>query len=121
MSGIPADFGAGGRGLAANGAQGEPTLETILNAINAVPVWEETITVSTNVAVMTTAGFVVAADGTTGNTTGGKIIQLQGSPAVGFVQVVYDAAGIATLTFNATDAITVAAVLIKPAALSLLP
>jgi hypothetical protein len=53
---------------------------------------------------------VTAVDATTATAAGGKIIQSQASPAAGFVQVEYDADGIPTLTFEATDAVTECAV-----------
>lgn len=119
MAGIPTDFGTGGAGLTPGGASASPSLLDILNGLNSVPAWETGIAVSTNVAVMTTAGFVVAVQGTVGNTPGPKGQIQGGSPATLQVDVAYDADGIATLTFNGTDAITECAVVVLPRGASL--
>lgn len=120
MSGVPSDFGSGGSGLTPKGSSGSPSLQELLEGLNSVPAWETGIVVDTNVAVMTTAGFVMAVEGTTGNTTGPKAQIQSTGPATLQVDVQYDAAGIATLTFNGTDAITVCAVVILPRGDSLL-
>ncbi len=109
MSGIPARLGEGGAHLS-SGASGEPSLKTILDAINAVPDWDTAVAVTTDTVTLPDAGPVIAVEGTTGNTPGPKALVQNGAPAVGSVDVNYDAAGIPTLTFNGTDAITVAAV-----------
>ncbi len=119
MAGIPENFGSGGSGLTPNGSSGSPSLADILGGLNSVPAWETGIVVTTHVAVMTTAGFVMAVEGTAGNTAGPKSQIQSGAPATLQVDVQYDADGIATLTFNATDAITACAVVVLPRGASL--
>lgn len=114
MAGIPDNFGSGGSGLTPNKSAGDPSLADILGGLNSVPAWTTGVTVTTHVAVLATAGFVVSVEATTGSTTG-PVSQIQsGSPATTQVDVQYDSAGIATLTFNATDAVTECAVVVLP-------
>ena len=119
MADIPDNFGSGGSGLTPNGSSSTPALVDYLQALNSVPAWATGVAVTTHVAVMTTAGFVVAVEATTATAAGPKVQIQSGSPAAGQVDVQYDAAGIATLTFNATDAATVCAVVILPRGASL--
>lgn len=76
--------------------------------------WDEGLTVTTHVVVMTTIGAVVAVEATTATSAGPKLIQNSATPGAGAVQVVYDATGLATLTFNTADAVTEADVYIQP-------
>lgn len=112
-------FGSGGRGLSPNDSSGKPTLRDILAAlINMVggvgapdsTWWTTGIAVSSNTVTLSTAGRVLAVDATTASAVGPKAIQQQATPAAGNVQVVYDSAGIPTLNFQATDAVTECAV-----------
>ena len=72
--------------------------------------WQAAVAVATDVVKLPLPGRVISVEGTTGNTVGPKSIIQSGTPAVLQVDVKYDAAGIPTLTFNGTDAITVCAV-----------
>lgn len=105
-------FGTGGSDQTPRGAGNPSLLRQILAALvgaagaAGVPAWSAELTVTTHVLVLANAGLVLAVDATTATAAGGKIIQSQASPAAGSVQVEYDAAGIATLTFEATDAVT---------------
>ena len=110
MSGIPDNLGVGGSHLSPNGSSGKPSLKQILDALNAVPDWESGIAVGGHTATLAQAGPVLAAEGTTGAAVGGKLLVQNGAPAVGEVDVNYDADGVPTLLFNAADNITVAAV-----------
>jgi hypothetical protein len=110
-------FGTGGSDMQPQG-EGNPSLlrkllATLVGAAGAaaVPAWSAELTVTTHVVALATAGLVLAVDATTATAAGGKTIQSQATPAAGTVQVEYDAAGIPTLTFNATDAVTGAKVL----------
>ena len=76
--------------------------------------WDTGLVVTTHVVTLTTIGAVVAVEATTATSAGPKLIQRSAAPAAGAVQVTYDAVGIATLTFNATDAVTVADVYLQP-------
>lgn len=71
--------------------------------------WQTGLTVTTDAVTMSRPGPVLAAEATTATSAGPKQMQT-GAPAAGEVQVTYDAAGVATLTFNGTDAVTEAAV-----------
>jgi hypothetical protein len=115
-------FGSGGSGLTPNKSAGTPDLRSILAALikaagldqTATPDttwWTTGVAVAGDTATLATAGRVLAVDATTATAAGGKTLQLQGTPAAGTVQVTYDSAGIPTLTFNGTDAVTVAAVM----------
>ncbi len=76
--------------------------------------WDAGLTVTTNVVTLTTKGAVVAVEATTATATGPKQIQNSATPGAGAAQVVYNAQGFATVTFNATDAVTVADIYIQP-------
>jgi hypothetical protein len=107
-------FGTGGSDLNPQGPGNPSLLRKLLamcaSVVGATPAWVTGVAVTTHVAVMAGAGLILSVEGTTGSSVGPKQIIQSGSPAAGQVDVQYDAAGIATLTFNATDAITVAAV-----------
>ena len=113
MAIVPDDFGAGLRDIPPGGS-GKPALVDYMKALNRQGAgeigWVTGIAVSTNVAVLPSAGLVFAVDGTAASATGPKAMRQVGTVAAGQVLVEYDAAGIATLTFNATDAVTVAAI-----------
>ena len=105
-------FGTGGSDMQPQGP-GNPSLlrkilATLVGAAGAaaVPAWSAELPVTTHVLVLANAGLVLAVDATTATAGGGKALQSQATPAAGYVQVEYDAAGIATLTFNTADAVT---------------
>jgi len=117
MTAIKADHFDGGQNISGKASTGKPgeDLATILReGLVLVPQWLTGITVTTHVAVMSVAGWVVAVEATTATSAGPKQQIQSGSPAAGSVDVAYDAAGIATLTFNAVDAVTAAAVTLLP-------
>jgi len=114
MAAIPVTFGSGGANLAPKGGAGNPTLATALRDIAddlaagsaaVVPAWSAPIAVVADVAVLPTAGFIVAVDAVVGGTPGPKQAVF-GAPAAGQVQVAYSAGGVPTLTFAAADVIT---------------
>lgn len=72
-------------------------------------VWRTGVTVTTHVAVMPVKGVVVAVHATTATSAGPKQQLSTGTAAAGQVTVTYSA-GVATLTFNTTDAVTACAV-----------
>lgn len=72
-------------------------------------VWRTGVTVTTHVAVMPVKGVVVAVHATTATSAGPKQQLSTGVAAAGQVTVAYTA-GVATLTFNTTDAVTACAV-----------
>jgi hypothetical protein len=116
MAEIKENFGFGGANLTPGGGAGTPTLAEALRDVaddlaGVGNDWQSGLAVTTHVLVMAQAGAVLAVEGTTGSGTGVKQMQFSASPAAGFVRVEYDAAGVPTLTFNATDAITEAAVM----------
>lgn len=120
MADIPTNFGSGGSGLTPNDSAGSPSLKTILDALNSDAAWTTGITVSSHAATLATAGFVIAVEATTATSAGAKQMQYSASPAAGYVRVEYSDAGVATLTFNATDAVTECAVVVIPRSASLL-
>jgi hypothetical protein len=103
-------FGTGGSDHQPEGPGNPSLLRKILavlaGAVGGAPAWSSELTVTTHTVTLSTAGAVLSVDATTATAAGGKVIQSAGSPAAGAVQVAYDAAGIPTLTFNATDAVT---------------
>lgn len=111
-------FGSGGSGLSPNGSAGKPDLRQILasliayvGGVGAPTAWWATgVAVAGHTVTLATAGRVTAVDATTADAAGGKVLQQAASPAAGTVRVQYDAAGIPTLTFNATDNVTACAV-----------
>lgn len=112
---IPNNFGEGHANLAPDGAQGEPTLVKVLQGLNGQnannPIdWQIGIAVLTHVVTLAKSGFVLVVEATAASSTGAKGQIQSGSPAVGEVDVAYDAEGVPTLTFNATDAVTECAV-----------
>lgn len=123
MAAITTRFGEGGANLVPGLSGGDPTLVGALRDIagdlaavgmTLAPVWTTAIVVSTNVAVLATAGYVVSVEATTATSAGPKEQIQSGSPAAGNVDVAYAASGVATLTFNAVDAVTACAVAILP-------
>jgi hypothetical protein len=76
--------------------------------------WDSGLAVSGHTVTLSSPGAVLAVEATTGSSTGPKRLQFSAAPPAGFVRVEYDASGVATLTFNATDAITEAAVMTRP-------
>lgn len=76
--------------------------------------WDSALAVTAHTVTLSAPGAVVAVEATTATAAGVKQVQFSAAPAAGFVRVEYDVSGIATLTFHAADAVTVAAVLTKP-------
>ena len=116
MSAIPENYGFGGAQLTPGGGAGTPPLAEVLRGIaddlsGVGNAWQTGLAVTTHVLTLPSPGVIVAVEATTATAAGVKQMQYSGSPAAGFVQVEYDAAGIPTLTFNATDAVTEAAVM----------
>jgi hypothetical protein len=79
-----------------------------------IPAWAAAGTIASHAVTLATPGTVVGVDATTATAGGGKVLQSQATPAAGAVRVQYSAAGVATLTFNTADAVTVAQVLVLP-------
>lgn len=76
--------------------------------------WDTGLVVTANAVTLATKGSVVAVEATTATSAGPKLIQNSATPAAGAAQVTYDAQGFATVTFNATDAVTVADIYVQP-------
>lgn len=76
--------------------------------------WDTALAVTANAVTLTTIGSVVAVEATTATAAGPKQIQNSATPGAGNARVTYNAQGFATITFNATDAVTVADVYIRP-------
>jgi hypothetical protein len=76
--------------------------------------WASALIVTAHAVTLSAPGAVLAVEATAGTSAGPKQLQFSAAPAAGFVRVEYDASGVATLTFNATDAITEAAVMTRP-------
>jgi hypothetical protein len=116
MAAISENFGVGGANLTPGGGAGTPTLAQALRDVaddiaGAGNNWQAGVVVAAHTVVLPSAGMVLAVEATTATSTGVKQMQYSGSPAAGFVRVQYAASGIPTLTFNATDAVTAAAIL----------
>jgi predicted secreted protein len=124
MSTIPANFGQGGVGLQPE--HGTPSLATALRDVAAdladmsggLADWSAELTVASHTVALPRAGVPIAVEATTATSAGVKQLQFSGSPAAGFVRAVFTA-GVATLTFNATDAVTKARVLLSPSPASI--
>lgn len=124
MATITTTFGQGGVGIQPN--HGSPSLATALRDIasdiselaGGLADWSAELTVATNAVVLPRAGVPIAVEATTATSAGVKLIQFSGSPSAGYVRAVFTA-GVATLTFNATDAVTKARVLISPSPASI--
>lgn len=126
MSAIKTDFGSGGSGLAVKDGDGVSLAIALRDVADDLadlnggagltdPDWLTGEAVTTNVWTGPGKGFVAAAEGTTGSSTGVKTIQQSGAPAAGAVTLSFTL-GVPTLTFNAADAITIASVLFVPSA-----
>jgi hypothetical protein len=119
MSEIRTDFGAGGANL--QPGHGDPDLASALRDVaddladfdGASAAWSDELTVTAHEVTLSKRGVPVAVEATTATSAGVKQMQYSGSPAAGFVTVAFTA-GVATLTFNATDAVTGARVLMAP-------
>lgn len=124
MGTITEKFCAGGAGL--EPGHGEPSLATHLRDIaddlgdfsGLVNDWSAEQAVTADVLTLAAAGTPVAVEATTATAAGVKQMQYSASPAAGFVQVAFSN-GVATLTFNAADAVTGARVLLAPQPASL--
>jgi len=73
--------------------------------------WRTGIAVASDAATLTAAGPVMLVEATAGASTGPLLVQSSAAPAQGAVRVVYTD-NVATLTFNATDAVTECAVML---------
>ncbi len=106
--------------VATAGGSGALGPKKILNtgtpAAKGVPVETTGISVTANACTLAVAGHVLSATATTADSAGGKTMQSAATPAAGKVRVQYDAAGVATLTFNTTDNVSVASVVVIPLA-----
>jgi hypothetical protein len=124
MSTITEKFGAGGVGL--QPGHGDPDLASALRDIaddladfdGAAAAWSDELTVTTHEVTLSKRGVPVAVEATTATSAGVKQMQYSGTPAAGFVTVAFTD-GVATLTFNAADAVTGARVLLAPQPASL--
>jgi len=120
MTTITEDFGKGGANLMHG--HGDPSLRETLQEVaddigelaGGLSDWSAALTVTAHVVELPRAGVPVAVEATAGTSTGVKQMQYSGSPAAGFVNVAF-ADGVATLTFEATDAVTECRVLLSPA------
>ena len=117
MVAIPENFGNGGTGLVRT--HGSPALADILRGLaddaNGAPVVLSALAVAAHVVTLAVPGRVLAVEATTATSAGAKVRKVEGTLAAGEYSVAYSADGIATITFEATDAVTVAAVEISPA------
>lgn len=117
MTGIPSNFGAGGRGL--QPGHGTPSLAAILRGlasdVNGEPTVLTGLAVAANTVTLSNPGRVLAVEATAGGSAGIKQRKLSGAPAAGEYSVAYSAAGVATITFAAADAVTATAVEVTPA------
>ncbi len=114
MAAITTRFGSGGANLVPGGSGGQPSLADALRDIaddvaassaGVVPAWSAPIAVVANVAVLATAGLLMAVDAVVAGAAGPKA-QMFGAPGAGQVQVAYAGTGIPTLTFPGADAVT---------------
>lgn len=109
-------FGTGGSDLTPQGAGNPSLLRKILAALvnasgaAAVPAWSTGVAVAAHTVTLSSAGYVFAVEATTATAAGPKALVQNGTPGAGEVNVAYDASGVATLTFNAADAVTACAV-----------
>lgn len=121
MATIKENYGVGLRIIPGHSGD-DPDLATALRDVaddigdlaGALVDWTDELTVTTNEVTLARAGAPIAVEATTATSGGAKQIQYSGSPAAGFVTVAFTA-GVATLTFNGTDAVTGARVLLSPA------
>lgn len=119
MAEIKANFGQGGVGI--QPGHGSPDLATALrdaaddiaDLAGGLVDWTAELTVASHTVTLSRAGAVTSVEATTATSAGVKQIQYSASPAAGYVQVAYSS-GIATLTFNAADAVTGARVVLTP-------
>lgn len=110
---ISPNFGSGGSGLTPNGSSDLPSLAQLLRAIadsmSAVGAVQTGVAVAAHTATLTEPGLIQAVQATAATSAGPKAIILSGAPNAGQVLVEYTD-GIPTLTFNASDAVTEAAI-----------
>ncbi len=119
MTAIKTNFGAGGVGIHPN--HGSPDLADTLRDVaddlgdmcGLTAAWTTGIVVASHTCTLTRAGVPVAIEATTATSAGAKIMQYSATPSAGYVRVQFTA-GVATLTFNSTDAVTACAVLMNP-------
>lgn len=103
-------------GTTGTGTGPKKIIHTGTAAAKGIPVETTGVSVSSNACTLATAGHVISVSATTADSAGGKGMQSNASPGAGKVRVQYDSAGIATLTFNATDNVSVASVVVIPLA-----
>lgn len=106
-------FGSGGAGLATGELR--RSLAALIRYVGGVGApdttwWQTGIAVTSNAVTLAGAGRVLTVEATAGTAAGPKQIVSTAAPAAGRVRVQYSAAGVPTLTFNGTDAITACAV-----------
>ena len=106
MPAIPDKYFDAQANVSPTNREAKPDLAGILNGAFSSP-WQSGAAVAADVLALTAAGPVLAVVGTAGNSTGPKSM-VNAAPGAGEVQVAYDANGVPTLTFDGTDAITVA-------------
>jgi hypothetical protein len=119
MTVISSNFGSGGAALTPNDSAGQPELAAVLRGLaddaNGAPTVLTGLAVTTHVVTLAVPGRVLAVEATTATSAGAKVRKVVGTLAAGEYSVAYSAGGIATITFEATDAVTVCAVEISPA------
>lgn len=118
MAGIPSDYGTGGSGIlsAPSGSTRYPAISTVLRDVaddlnassGGVPDWVTGADVTTDVLALTVPGWILSVEATAATSAGPKQLVI-GAPDAGQAQLVYDANGVPTITFNAADAVTEAA------------
>ena len=117
MAIVKEDHFEGGRNLTPKGSGGVPgeDLAGLLrtSAVAATPNMATGLVVAGDAYTHSGAAWVVQVEATTATSAGPKQI-VSGAPAAGQVQVSYSAAGVPTLTFNGTDAVTAAAATLLP-------
>lgn len=82
------------------------SFQILVTSGNPLPALTSGQAVASNTCTLTKPGYILQVQATAGTSTGIKTIILSGAPAAGQVAVTYNASGIPTFTFNATDAIT---------------
>lgn len=119
MSAIKTTSFQGGAGIASKDKDGVKLADVLrdvaddITALASTPAWLTAQVVTTHVWTATGPGHVAAVEATAGGTTGIVSIQQSGSPAITTCTLTFTA-GVPTLTFNATDAVTAASILFIP-------
>ena len=102
--GVPKKYFDGQRNVSSTNQEAKPDLAALLNGVY-IPSWQVAVAVAADTATLSAAGPVYAVVATAAGSTGPKSL-VNAAPAAGEVQIVYDAAGIPTLNFNAADTVT---------------